>query len=203
VGPGCYPDTETDTMACADNLENMEGEEMNIETLIMWANKITGCRGFTIKWIKGQRNLRCKVGKKTFSAGNEKEFFDAFVKLVPVKPKVNVGDIVTKECGYGWFDGDKKWVVNPRQCDNRNPKHGNCFQCCCTMGFYYVVTAIDRDFDDISRLRYHLITNAMTGKDGHRQFYTYEGSITKVKRPKKYLITTSRKLLGQKVEYYN
>ena len=88
------------------------------------------------------------------------------------QPIVKVGDIVTTDYGYGWFDGDIRWVVNPKVRAAPGPlpsppvrpcpkKRGNCFDSCCTMGFYYVVTAIDHSGH---RTRYHLFTKAMTGR---------------------------------------
>lgn len=88
------------------------------------------------------------------------------------EPSVDVGDIVFVKSGYGWFDGDKKWVSNPdvelrKKCPNDN---GNCFEPCCTYRFYYVITAID---EDRHQLRYHIVTKAMNSKSGHRLTYTY------------------------------
>ena len=77
-----------------------------------------------------------------------------------------VGDIVYVTAGYGWYDGDKRWVMNPDV--KTDPKHGNCFGKCCTMAFYYVITAITQDPEDLHRIRYHIYTNAMTGKQGHQ-----------------------------------
>jgi hypothetical protein len=92
---------------------------------------------------------------------------------------VAVGDIVFGSAGFGWFDGDKKWVSNPTVSLKRKcPKgDGNCFDDCCTYRFYYVVSAIDVDPEDSHRPRYHLITGAML-KD-YRVGYTFNtGHVT-------------------------
>ena len=105
------------------------------------------------------------------------------------KPKFKVGDIVTARAGFGWYDGDRNWIVNAKKVDpNKHGKpgpivrrkcpngHGNCFSPCCTFQFYYVVTLIDWDDRDphLHRVRYHLVTNAMTGKHGYRAGYTFD-----------------------------
>lgn len=81
------------------------------------------------------------------------------------KTDLKVGDIVEVKYGYGWFDGDKQWVINP---DVDHSKHG--FDKSCSWGFYYVITAIE---PDKHRLKFHVMTNAMTGSHGHRHGYTY------------------------------
>jgi len=90
------------------------------------------------------------------------------------KTSLTLGDIVEVKYGYGWFDGDKKWVINP---DVDMSKHG--FSKDCSMGFYYVITHIE---PDKHRLRFHVFTKAMTGTQGHREGYTYlRGHYTPVK----------------------
>lgn len=94
----------------------------------------------------------------------------------PEDVRLKVGDIV-RTGHFGWFDGDKRWVVNPevegdhmRACPNGN---NNCMEPCCCMQFYYVVTAIE----EVShRMRYHLFTKAMTGVGGYRGGYTHYGT---------------------------
>lgn len=90
------------------------------------------------------------------------------------KTDLKVGDIVEVKYGYGWFDGDKNWVINP---DVDRSKHG--FDKSCSMGFYYVITAIE---PHEHRLKFHVVTKAMTGIDGHRHGYTY---LTGHYKPKK------------------
>jgi len=128
------------------------------------------------------------------------------------QPIVKVGDIVITDYGYGWFDGDIRWVINPKVLTVPGPtpspaarpcpkKKGNCFDSCCTMGFYYVVTAIDHSGH---RTRYHLFTKAMTGKDRPKSGWTYnEGHCRPelVKKPAKFLGKDSADLIGQKAEY--
>lgn len=60
------------------------------------------------------------------------------------RPKFNIGDIVTCGYGYGWFDGNDDWVINPKP--KKTCQH-NCFDKCCTMGFYYVVHSIQTTDD--------------------------------------------------------
>jgi hypothetical protein len=98
------------------------------------------------------------------------------------KAITKVGDIVTCQSGFGWFDGDPEWISNPEvamdgvprpggvSIGTRNPKHGNCFGKCCTYQFYYVVSAIDYEEH---RVRYHVVTKAMSGAQGYRSGYTY------------------------------
>ncbi|KKM05074.1 hypothetical protein LCGC14_1757750 [marine sediment metagenome] len=126
-------------------------------------------------------------------------------------PLAEVGDIVFAKAGYGWYDGLKSWVSNahlPPAAQGRraNPEHGNCFADCCTYRFYYVVTKIDtddRDYGQIGekhRVRYHLFTLAMTGKQGHRNGFTFaEQHIPpeKVENPPRAVVRGSKKLLGQ------
>lgn len=81
------------------------------------------------------------------------------------KTDLKVGDIVEVKYGYGWFDGDKKWVINP---DVDRSNHG--FTKDRSMGFYYVITHIETEQH---RLRFHVVTKAMTGENGHRHGYTY------------------------------
>jgi hypothetical protein len=118
------------------------------------------------------------------------------------KPCVKVGDIVLGGAGYGWFDGDKRWVSNLGVKSKMG--HGNCFGACCTLQFFYVVTEIDRDEGDPHRIRYHLFTKAMTGAEGHRSGHTYnEGHILPqfVKRPRRAVVRSSKELLGLKSEH--
>jgi hypothetical protein len=93
-------------------------------------------------------------------------------------PIFEVGEIVFVKNGFGWFDGEPAWISNFKAVqENRTAQsHGNCFQSCCTYRFYYVITAIEQDGH---RLKYYVVTNAMTGTQGHRGGYTYtKGHIT-------------------------
>lgn len=123
----------------------------------------------------------------------------------PGKRLVEVGDIVTASSGFGWYDGDRRWVRNPdvrlkqygknewKKCPNGDD---NCFARCCTYGFYYVVTAIDVERH---RVRYHVGTRAML--KGYRFGYTYNEHhipLVKVKEPSSYLVHSGRGLIGRK-----
>ena len=97
-----------------------------------------------------------------------------------------VGDIVVGRAGFGWFDGDPKWISNPEvgTCEpgglstyGSKPGHGNCFGNCCTYSFYYVVTKIDGDARDGHRARVHCFTKAMSCAEGYRGGYTGRGHV--------------------------
>lgn len=120
----------------------------------------------------------------------------------PGKRLAEVGDIVTARAGFGWFDGDERWVIQPTAGlsayrEGRCPlKDTNCFSPCCTYSFYYVVTAIDVA---MHRLRYHLVTRAMKG--GHRRGYTFNVhhcTPKRVESPSDYLVRSGRLLIGEK-----
>lgn len=120
------------------------------------------------------------------------------------KSLFKVGDIVYVKAGYGWYDGDKRWIINPKEKIKKNPKHGNCFGKCCTMAFYYVITTIDQDPSEPHRIRYHLYTNAMSGKEGYQEGYTrvdthYTPEL--IKNPPKFVIRDSKKLIGKKTPW--
>lgn len=125
------------------------------------------------------------------------------------KPLFHTGDIVTYVYGYSWFDGDKRWIVNPelllkRDWEKRRYKcrksGGNCFDPCCTLGFYYVVTAVDEDPQNQHRIRYHLFTKAMSGDNGYRGAFIYQDfiSLKKVRNPSRSLVRDSMDLIGKK-----
>lgn len=97
------------------------------------------------------------------------------------KVRAKVGDIVTGNAGFGWFDGDPKWISNPHvgTCKpgglstyGSKPGHGNCFGDCCTYSFYYVITKIDGDPQDGHTARVHVATKAMSGTQGYRVGWT-------------------------------
>jgi len=128
------------------------------------------------------------------------------------KPIVKVGDIVSMGYGYAWFDGDIRWVMNPNVRVNPGPEpspakklcRGACFGSCCTMGFYYVVTAIDHSTEDPHRTRYHVFTKAMTGKKRPKGAYTFNtesGAPQIIKRPSPFVVKDSKSLIGQKAAY--
>jgi hypothetical protein len=135
--------------------------------------------------------------KKCESRGREREL-------------VAVGDIVRAKGGFGWFNGDRAWVMNydaldgksrSKPCPNRDT---NCFGHCCTFTFYYVVTAIDRDEKDPHRNRYHLETKAMTGSEGYRAGYTYnEGHFIPIRipRPPAAVESSAKALIGNKAKH--
>lgn len=94
-----------------------------------------------------------------------------------------VGDIVLAGAGFGWFDGDPRWVANFSRLGGTRDQvlqrgicphdTDNCFSDCCTYAFYYVVTVVDVDERDGHRVRYHVFTKAMTGAQGYRSGYTF------------------------------
>lgn len=99
---------------------------------------------------------------------------------------VEVGDIVTGQGVFSWFDGDSAWVVDAKA------KKG--------MAFYYVVTHIDGDEGNAHRVRYHLFTKAMSGKKGYRRGYTFnQGHVLprKVVKPPRDVVSDSKDLIGQ------
>jgi len=108
------------------------------------------------------------------------------------EPIVKVGDICELKYGFGWFDGNVKWVINPNV---DMSKHG--FGPDCSMGFYYVITAIDNDGH---RTRYHVATKAMTGDLGHKACYTFaRGHYTpKLINAPDFVRQDSRDLIGNK-----
>lgn len=72
------------------------------------------------------------------------------------------------------------------------------------MGFYYVITVIDQDPDDLHRLRFHVYTKAMAGKQGHESGYTFTGTHTalkKIKNPPRFVVIDSKKLIAQEAGY--
>lgn len=138
---------------------------------------------------------------------------------------VQVGDIVTLGKGFGWYDGDERWVTNPEvrmnmhgtglsshQVPPKKPcpkRSSNCFDSCCCFEFYYVVTRIDTSQDHSSdpghRCRYHVETLAMSGKNGYRgPGYTFnEGHHLPVlvKNPPAIVVEQSKALIGHKAKH--
>lgn len=123
----------------------------------------------------------------------------------PGQGLVQVGDIVRAKGGFGSFDGDKRWVIQPTvglfaYRDGKCPLNDtNCFAECCTYSFYYVVTAIDIYQH---RMRYHLTTRAM--KKGYRGGYTFNRhhhTPVRVESPSDFLVRSGRGLIGQTWEW--
>lgn len=118
------------------------------------------------------------------------------------KPVAKVGDIVSVYKHFGWFNGDKRWIQNlnvllkgRRKCPNGD---SNCFDKCCNYSFYWVITAIDNEGH---KLRYHLFNRAMSGREGYTNGYTFSGSHlipAKVKKIPKFIVRSSRSLIGKK-----
>lgn len=108
---------------------------------------------------------------------------------------VKVGDIVELRYGFGWFDGDKRWVINP---DVDTSKHG--FGADCSMGFFYVITHIDTENH---RTRYHVMTNAMTGKKGYKGGWTYNKNhyTPKLIDAPEFVKQDSKNLIGKKAKW--
>ena len=117
---------------------------------------------------------------------------------------VQVGDIVLLKEGFGWFDGDPKWVSNLEVLSK--PKEskckGNCFNSCCTLSFYYVVTKVEKSPDNGHRTRYHCFTKAMVGgyRDGWTQNRTHY-TPRLVEKPPAYVVEDSADLIGQAAEH--
>ena len=109
-------------------------------------------------------------------------------------PKFEVGNIVELKYGYGWFDGDKRWVINP---DVDMSKHG--FGEDCSMGFYYVITVIKIVDHEV---RYYVATNAMTGESGHNGGWTADTHYPpKLIDAPKFVVKDSKKLIGKKIKW--
>jgi hypothetical protein len=110
------------------------------------------------------------------------------------KTDLKVGDIVELKYGFGWFDGDKRWVINP----DVKLKHG--FGKNESMGFYYVITHMEAHEH---RLRIYVATKAMTGANGHKGGYTYlSGHYTpkKIEAPEE-VILDAIDLIGTKLNW--
>lgn len=119
------------------------------------------------------------------------------IKCINSDEKANfkVGDIIELKYGFDWFDGDRRWVINP---DVDMSKHG--FGPDCSMGFYYVITYIDREKH---RIRYHVYTNAMTGDQGYKSGYTFNTQhyTPKLIKCSDFIKKDSEKLIGLKAKY--
>ena len=87
--------------------------------------------------MKTMNRFLCQICKKEYFNVHDAEKCE---QQGVEKPLFKVGAIVYARAGYGWYDGDIRWVINPNVKIGGNPKHGNCFGKCCTMAFYYVIT---------------------------------------------------------------
>lgn len=130
--------------------------------------------------------------------------YDTFAKAErceTMKPKglpaFQVGDIVTYRAGFGWYDGDRRWISNPDVDPARPTCPHNCFDVCCTWSFYYVITAIETDHD---AYLYHLMTGAMQGPDGYSTGQAiFDSSLKKVQDPPAFVVEDSKRFIGMRV----
>lgn len=130
------------------------------------------------------------------------------------QPIAKVGDIVTSRAGFGWFNGDQRWIVNfkklgmpitPGKFKGANPAHKrlNCFDTCCTYQFYYVVTAITHQRQS-HKLAYHLATRAMSEGTRHNGGWTNPDGhfgIELVVKPPKFVVESSKSLIGKEFRW--
>ena len=124
-----------------------------------------------------------------------------------IKLPFGVGDIVFLSAGFTWFDGDPNWVSNIGVKPKRN--HGNCFGECCTLQFFYAVSAIDDGPDTYRawghRAKIYVVTLAMTGEKGHRGGFTFMRThITPrlvQKRQVPEAVKLPPKMIGGKIDY--
>ncbi len=134
--------------------------------------------------ISGMNNIstlyRCNICNHTYFNIDDAITCSNSTKELQVKE----GDIVIYGFGYAWYNGDTNWVINhsrfnfrrdkdkdglynglnksDRRCINGN---GNCFDWCCTIGFYYVVKEI---LPNQHKYEIILETKAMNN-NGHNQ----------------------------------
>jgi hypothetical protein len=140
------------------------------------------------------------------------EALECIEKGEPVK--LEVGDIVSPHDGHGWFDGNPDWVVNQELLDSdRTAKVGrprpcpdtgstNCFRPCCTLGFYYVVVEVARwprcnTKPTIHDVDHTLVTDAMTGKNGHRVKKRSGGGLTKLGDPPPEIVMRAEEIVKE------
>lgn len=130
---------------------------------------------------------------------------------------VKVGDIVSVNSGYGWFDGDPLWVIKPTAQDipkdwpseapiksiptrKRCPRgDSNCFSECCTYTFLYVVTDIRMSEH---RWKYSVVTKAMGGGHAHAFWGGWTRPVTHytpkvMANPPPEVVAGSKEFLGQ------
>ena len=102
------------------------------------------------------------------------------------KSLFKVGNIVKLYNCFGWFNGNKSWVMDLSLGNSE-------------FSFYYVVTEIDSVGH---RVRYHVATKAIQG--GYSHGYTFNTGhrvLEMVKNPPKIVIDDSKDLLGLKWTY--
>ena len=104
-----------------------------------------------------------------------------------------VGDIVTCSKGMGWLDTDNlAWVatdVPGRSYSGR------------VYTLYYVVAQVKR-FRDEHEYRYWVITNALSGNQGHRAGWTgkHHYRLTKVENPPEQVVLESKLILSSEIK---
>jgi hypothetical protein len=163
-----------------------------------------------IKKIIRIEDYKCPICHRIYkSMGDAMDCFEIGID----HPIVEVGDIVFLRSGFGWFDGDKRWVSNPKVLEKHKgvpyekrhkDRRTNCFDSCCTFQFYHVVTAIDYDPRDSHRTRYHIATKAMKKGNAYRYGFTFnQGHIrpSKVRNPPKFVVKDSKDMIGHKAEW--
>lgn len=137
----------------------------------------------------------CEKCRGTYDTFAEAERCETMKPRRP--PRHQVGDIVTYQAGYHWYDGDPRWVINPDVDPKKRTCQHNCFDLCCTWGFFYVITAIETDHN---RYLYHLVTSAMTGASGHaRTLVTSPTDLKKVEDPPAFVVEDSKRFIGERV----
>lgn len=154
---------------------------------------------------------QCSVCLKRY---DKREDAQACVDQPVDLPNYRVGDFVVVKYGYSWYSGSPKWIINRdlmrkphwkarRHACRRND--GNCFDRCCTLGFYYVITLIDRSPENPHRIRYHLVTMALTGRyRGGAGGYTYNSghiTLSPARKVPATVIKDSKELLGVETQY--
>ncbi len=143
---------------------------------------------------------RCPFCKETYDTRQEAERCLA----KGFKPLFEIGDIVVPQaaadkknphCRYGWFDGDKRWVYKDLPTAGLHGHRG--------IDFYYVVTHVEargsRVGEGPHEPVYHVVTAAMTGRQGHvGGWTTQQGHIAmaKVDDPPKFVVRDSKRFIG-------
>lgn len=112
-----------------------------------------------------------------------------------VAPVYEVGQIVRIDVGYGWFDGDEKWLIKDGKDGSRQ-----------LYAAYFVITAIDYDRSNgwhAHDPRYHIKTLGIkngnpTGLAGHTFLKTHTPLIRVKQDP--VLVAEGAKFIGKKSE---
>lgn len=115
---------------------------------------------------------------------------------------IKVGDIVTANTGYQWFDGDSRWISNYTEDQPRrkkrlpcptDPSDTNCHIGCCGYNMYFVVTAIAvKDHKFI----YHCVTKALGPSYSGWTSVVDGRKLTKVENPPEFVVEDSKDLIG-------